>query len=119
MTSRLELIGNIRAGCKQGIVELNVLMNGDRAIAAVTRGNQTKLAPSFRIGKSTLLISRLQAFLLGMNPDLKKVNGLSSRGIELAVADAGSCAHTLHFARLNHFARARTVLVRKLASDDV
>src|SRR5262245_14365771 len=73
--------------------QLDILMDDDRAVASFGGTNETQPAALFGIGELLLIVTRSDAFAIGDDPDLQEVNFLGPRGIELAVADAGTGRH--------------------------
>ena len=66
-----------------------------------------------------LLIARLNAEHIGLNPYLKEVSGQSLGMIELAVHHTFACAHALHIAWGNALDVAHVVLVGQVARQDI
>ena len=64
-------------------------------------------------------LTRLEAALVGHDPELEHAQRLRLRGVELAVADAAAGAHVLHVAAAQHGAVALAVAVRERAVDHV
>jgi hypothetical protein len=69
--------------------------------------------------KRTLLVTGLQAILVGKNPDLQEVHRFGLRCVVLAVADSRTRAHALHVADSDNRARARAVFVRQSAFEHI
>ena len=66
-----------------------------------------------------LRIGGLQALLLRDDPDLKEMNRIVLRGIELGTANTGSRRHKLDVARADHRAAAKGIAVRQPALEDI
>src|SRR5437879_13772359 len=93
------------AGLQDRGVQTSVLVNGDRTLVAIGRGDDAKLVQFFFCGKSFLLVTRSQAILLRQNPDLKQMHRLRGGRIELAIQNTGTSATSLHVT----WANGRTV----------
>src|SRR5262245_61612487 len=94
-------------------------MNHNRAIATVARGDEPQPPSPVLLWKLALLIARLYALLLWMNPDLQEMGRLSLRWVELAMAHACTGAHPLHFAWDYNRVGASGIFVCELARDNV
>src|SRR5437660_7865897 len=80
---------------KQRDVKLGILMDGDRVVFSIRAGDQSQLAPLLFCRKLLLLIARLDAAVLGQNPNLEQMGRIRLGGIRLTVANPGARAHTL------------------------
>src|SRR2546421_611826 len=100
-------------------MEIDVLVDLDRALASVARDHQTKAVRALGFGERPLLIRRGQAFFFGKNPDLQKVDELRWRVVELAVSDARPSAHPLNVPGADDGARPETVFVRERSLEDI
>src|SRR5438874_7746148 len=96
MPSRSQGVLQRGARGKNRGMEVHVLLDLDRALASVVPGDQAKAVRALAFGERPLLIRRGQALFFGKNPDLQKVDELRRRVVELAVSDAGPCAHPLN-----------------------
>src|ERR671910_512331 len=83
-------------------------MHRNRAVPAMRRDDGNPLSTVFIKLKRTLLVTGLQAILVGKNPDLQEVHEFGLRCIVLAMADSRTRAHALHVAESDN--RARPVL---------
>src|SRR3989441_7284573 len=79
---------------KQRDVKLGILMDGDRVVFSIRAGDQSQLAPLLFCRKLLLLIARLDAAVLGQNPNLEQMGRIRLGGIRLTVANPGARAHT-------------------------
>ena len=96
-----------------------VLVDPHRTVGAVRRGDQAQPAALVRVGEMLLLVARVDAAHVRLDPDLQEVHGLALRPVELAVQHAAAGAHPLHVAGTDHRAGARRVLVRERALEHV
>src|SRR5437660_7580611 len=94
-------------------VDARVLVDRQRPVGCVRRGDEPQPSLLLGGGKRTLFVARLQALAVRQKPDLIKVHRLVARGIELAVLDAGAGAHALPFAGAQHLAAAEGVAMRQ------
>src|SRR2546427_75768 len=60
-------------------MEIDVLVDLERALASVARDHQTKAVRALGFGKRPLLIRRRQGLFFRKNPDLQKVDELRRR----------------------------------------
>ncbi len=107
------------AGRQHGRIEVDILVDRHRAVAAVARADEAQLAALVVRAERLLFIARAQSFAFRNDPDLQEVHGLALRVIELAVTDARTCGHALHIARPNDRAGADAVLVFEGAVEHV
>jgi hypothetical protein len=70
-------------------------------------------------GHGFLLVAGWDATLVGLYPNLQKMGFFTFSMVELAVLDAGTCAHALHVARGNAFDIAHAVLVGQIARQHI
>ncbi len=66
-------------------------------MAPVARADEPQRPAPPGLGKTLLLVARLQALPFGKNPDLQQMNEVGRRGIELAVFDSGKAEIVLGF----------------------
>src|SRR6185437_11058450 len=98
-----------------GDEEARILIERQRAVPTIRRGDEAQLALPLVAREGLLLIARRQAGALGNEPDLEEMDRLGWRRVELAVDDAGAGAHVLHLAGPYHGAVAEAVLVLERA----
>src|SRR6266478_4924943 len=91
---------------KQRDVKLGILMDGDRVVFSIRAGDQSQLAPLLFCRKLLLLIARLDAAVLGQNPNLEQMGRIRLGGIRLTVANPGARAHTLSITGTNYRAES-------------
>src|SRR5438046_10112744 len=96
---------------KQRDVKLGILMDGDRVVFSIRAGDQSQLAPLLFCRKLLLLIARLDAAVLGQNPNLEQMGRIRLGGIRLTVANPGARAHPLSITGTNYRAVSNAVLV--------
>src|SRR5437899_5832340 len=96
---------------KQRDVKLGILMDGDRVVFSSRAGDQSQLAPLLFCRKLLLLIARLDAAVLGQNPNLEQMGRITLGGIRLTVANPGARAHTLSITGTNYRAVSYAVLM--------
>src|SRR2546430_17163120 len=108
---------------KQRDVKLGILMDGDRVVFSIRAGDQSQLAPLLFCRKLLLLIARLDAAVLGQNPNLEQMGRIRLGGIRLTVANPGARAHTLSITGTNYRTISHAVLMFESAfqqiSDDL
>src|SRR6266849_213021 len=114
----LDFLLNQFSDADRADIQLDILIDGQCAVAALRRRNQTQL-PAGSIVDRLLLISRFQPEPAWNDPDLQEMQRLQRRRIELAVHDAGSCGHPLHVASRNDASGAEAVAVFHRAIEDV
>src|SRR5438094_10119551 len=95
---------------KQRDVKLGILMDGDRVVFSIRAGDQSQLAPLLFCRKLLLPIARLDAAVLGQNPNLEQMTRITLGGIRLTVATAGARIHTLSITGTNYRALSDAVL---------
>src|SRR5438094_9993609 len=100
---------------KQRDVKLGILMDGDRVVFSIRAGDQSQLAPLLFCRKLLLLIARLDAAVLGQNPNLEQMGRIRLGGILLTVANPGSRAHTLSITCTNYRAVSHAVFLFEIA----
>jgi hypothetical protein len=86
-------------------------MDGERAVAAVARADETQFAALLGLGEGLLLIARPQALPIRDDPDLQEANRIRPACVVFAVAHARAGGHALHVARPDHRLLAGAVLV--------
>src|SRR5689334_7020577 len=69
--------------------------------------------------ESDLLIIGFKVFRSRQYPNLKQVNGLRFRRVELAVHDSGSCGHHLNLIRSEYMPFTHAVTMQQLAFHDI
>jgi len=100
-------------------VDVRVLVDQQRTVAAILRGDQAQLAALGFRGEMGLLVARGDVLGVREQPDLQEVHGFVGRVVELAVADPAACAHALHVTVAQHRAGAHRVLVFQRAAQHV
>ena len=115
----LEGVTDGLAATQNGRVQIDVLMNLDRAVAAVARRDQRETALPIRQRKRPLLVTGWDARAFRQQPDLEKVSRLAVRRVPLAVQDAGAGAHALHVADVDDGTGAQAVFVPQRAFQHV
>src|SRR5262245_21539043 len=111
----LERVLERLAALEQRAPDLRIAVDRERAVASVARGQQTRLPAPGLGGEVLLLVARLEAAALGLDPDLEEVDGPVRVGVELAVLDPRARGHALHVARADHRAGAEAVAVGERA----
>src|SRR5262249_12420707 len=96
-----------------------VLVNRDRALGPVARGDEPQPAALLVGAEALLLVRRLDADDFRLDPDLQKVRHARLLVVELAVPHAATRAHPLHVPRDDGRAVAHGILVAKRALQDV
>src|SRR6185503_4161183 len=87
----------IRAVEERG-VEARILVDRDRTLPAIGRGDEAKL-PALGLGlEALLLVARRDAAARGLDPDLQEMHRIPVGSVELAVRDARARAHALDVA---------------------
>src|SRR5450759_4037884 len=100
-------------------VDRRVLMDRYRAAASIAGCDQPQPAAFRYRVEMLLLIARLDADDIRLDPALQQVYEFALRWIELAVLHALPRAHALHVAGTDHRAVAHAVLVLERALEDV
>src|SRR6266700_3380685 len=90
---------DLLARIEQGREKLHVLVDHDGAVTSVARPDQAQTPALFVVWKLFLVVTRCDSLAIRHDPDLEKVHRLGLGGIELAVANPGTCGHDLHVAR--------------------
>src|SRR5437588_4268382 len=115
----LDLVGNGLSGQQRSHEQAGILMNGQRAIAAIGRGDETKPATLLLLAHGKLLVAWLESLPLRQEPDLIEMDRLLVGGIELAVPYPRACGHVLHLARAQHGTVAEAVPMFERPFEDV
>src|SRR5919108_845011 len=95
-TPRLERMLDALAACQRRRVDGGVLVDRDRAIATVRRGDETEPAAALGVAERLLLVAGRDAGAGRLDPDLQQMDRLGLRCVVLAVGHAGARAHPLH-----------------------
>src|SRR5581483_11927947 len=106
-------MGHLFARTKDCGKKVQILMNGQRSLPAIMRGDEPKATTLFFIAKVLLFVTRRQSSPLGRHPDLQEMDRILLRAIVFTVADAGACAHALDVSALQFGAGAHTVPMGK------
>src|SRR5258706_7827673 len=116
--ARLRLVRHRFVCVDERGIEIGILVDAHRPVAAVARGDEAQRAALGRVVEMLLLVARLDAALAGLDPDLQEMDRVAVRGVVFAVAHAGARAHALHVARPEHRSVADRILVREAAVED-
>src|SRR5439155_6539373 len=102
-------------------VESRILPNNGHGFVAAQfrRREQTQPSSLLRRVKCDLLIRWLEIFYCRQNPNLKEVDGLGFRSIELAVHDSAAGRHRLNFIRSECVLLPHAVAMQEPALKDV
>src|SRR5207237_8796092 len=84
VTAGPRLVSRALALFQEPEVERRILVDGDRPVPAVARGDEAQLSLPLGSGKRFLLAGRLDARLLGDDRDLREVDRLVEGGCALA-----------------------------------
>src|SRR3989442_15757647 len=93
------------------MLKLSMLKNAVCITFCFGPGDQPKLSPLLFCRKLLLLIARLDAAVLGQNPNLEQMGRIRLGGIRLTVANPGARAHTLSITGTNYRAVSHAVLM--------
>ena len=108
-------VADLRPRRQPAQVQRHVLVDDERAVAAVARGDQPQPLAHLARAEVALLVGRGQVRGLGQDPDLQQVHGRVARGVVLAVGHAGARGHALQLAGADHRRGAEAVLVLERA----
>src|SRR6185369_2835629 len=104
---------------KQGCIQVNVLVDGNGPVTAVSRGYQPQVFPLFLIREECLFVAGRYPVLFRQYPDLEEMHQFRPGMVELAVRDAGAGTHALHLAGADDRTVAHTVLVFQRTFQDI
>src|SRR5207302_255797 len=114
----LDLVRNGLSGQQRSQKQAGILMNGQRAIGAIGRGDQTKPASLLLLAHRKLFVARLESLPLRQEPDLVEMDPLLLGRIELTMPYPRACGHVLHLTRAQDGAVAEAVPVFERPFED-
>src|SRR5260370_17944152 len=106
-----KLARNLVIAIEQRGIEVRILMNQDRAVAPIGRGQQAQLAALLLGSEKFLLVARLDTHHRRLDPDLEEMHGFLPRRVVLAVEYAGTGTHSLYISPPDPGPRAPALLV--------
>ena len=95
----LQLMLDRVGAAEERVVDLHVLVDEYRAVAAIGRADQPQPSGFFGFSKCFLIISGWNPLAVRQYPYLQEVHRLGFRVVELAVPDPGAGRHHLDVAR--------------------